>query len=51
MMNASELQLRKHIEKTVVLSDDEYIAIKGHFRMQSFEKHQHIIQEGEAVPD
>jgi len=41
--------LRKHIEKIVPLTDDEFAFVWGHFTSKKYKKHQFLIQEGEAV--
>jgi len=41
--------LRKHIEKIVPLTDDEFAFVWGHFTSRKYKKHQFLIQEGEAV--
>lgn len=41
--------LRKHIEKIVPLSDEEFAFVGSHFTLKKFKKHQFLIQEGEAV--
>lgn len=41
--------LRKHIEKIVPLSDEEFTFVRSHFTLKKFKKHQFLIQEGEAV--
>jgi CRP-like cAMP-binding protein len=41
--------LRKHIEKIVPLTDDEYEFVAAHFTSKKFKKHQFLIQAGEAV--
>ncbi|HWV70518.1 MAG TPA: Crp/Fnr family transcriptional regulator, partial [Pseudosphingobacterium sp.] len=42
-------KLRKHIEKIIPLTDDEFAFILTHFTIKKFKKHQFLIQEGEAV--
>jgi CRP-like cAMP-binding protein len=42
-------QLRRHIEKIVPLTDEEFAIIWPHFRYKKYLKHQFLIQEGEAV--
>jgi len=44
-----EEKLRKHIEKIIPLTDDEFAFILTHFTIKKFKKHQFLIQEGEAV--
>lgn len=41
--------LRKHIEKIIPLTDDEYAFVISHFTSKKFKKHQYLIQEGDAV--
>ncbi|WP_428229493.1 Crp/Fnr family transcriptional regulator [Flavobacterium sp.] len=41
--------LRKHIEKIVPLTDDEFAFVCAHFTTKNFKKHQFLIQEGDAV--
>ncbi|WDF76753.1 Crp/Fnr family transcriptional regulator [Mucilaginibacter sp. KACC 22773] len=42
-------RLRNHIEKIVLLNDDEYEFVLSHFTAKKFKKHQFLIQEGESV--
>jgi CRP-like cAMP-binding protein len=42
-------KLRKHIEKIVPLSDEEFAHVCTHFTVKKYKKHQFLIQEGEAV--
>ena len=42
-------QLRRHIEKIVPLTDEEFAFIWKHFTYKKYLKHQFLIQEGEAV--
>lgn len=41
--------LRKHIEKIIPLSDEDFAFIASHFSTRKFRKHQFLIQEGDAV--
>lgn len=41
--------LRKHIEKIIPLSDEDFAFVRSHFITKKFKKHQFLIQEGEAV--
>ncbi|WP_316849976.1 Crp/Fnr family transcriptional regulator [Pedobacter agri] len=41
--------LRKHIEKTVSLSDEEFAWVQSHFSIKKYKRYQFIIQEGETV--
>lgn len=41
--------LREHIEKTLPLSDEEFVFISTHFTFKKLKKHQFLIQEGEAA--
>lgn len=41
--------LRKHIEKIIPLSDDEFEFVLTHFTTKKFRKNQFLIQEGDAV--
>ena len=41
--------LRKHIEKIVPLSDEEFAFVWSHFIAKKYKKYQFLIQEGEAV--
>lgn len=41
--------LRKHIEKTVPITDDEFEYVFSHFTPKKYKKHQFVIQEGEYV--
>jgi CRP-like cAMP-binding protein len=43
-------QLRKHIEKIVPLTDEEFKFVSQHFVAKHFKKHQFLVQEGEKVP-
>lgn len=43
-------KLREHIEKRVLLTDEEFAFVLDHFRVKRFEKHQFLVQEGERVP-
>jgi CRP-like cAMP-binding protein len=42
-------KLRKHIEKIVPLTDDEFAFVSAHFTTKKFKKHQFLIQEGDLV--
>jgi CRP-like cAMP-binding protein len=42
-------QLRKHIEKIVTLTDDEFAVVWPHFTYKKYLKHQFILQEGDPV--
>ncbi|MEO6685026.1 MAG: Crp/Fnr family transcriptional regulator [Dyadobacter sp.] len=42
-------KLREHIEKIVLLTNDEFEFISTHFITKKFKKHQFLIQEGEPV--
>jgi len=42
-------QLREHIEKIVVLTDEEFAGVMDSFTLKKFKKHQFLIQEGEPV--
>lgn len=42
-------QLRAHIEKIVLLTDNEFDFVNSHFVLKKFKKHQFLIQVGEAV--
>lgn len=42
-------KLREHIERIVLLSDDEFAFVLSHFTLKKFKKHQFLIQEGEIV--
>ncbi|OYQ31957.1 Crp/Fnr family transcriptional regulator [Flavobacterium cyanobacteriorum] len=39
-------ELRRHIEKIVSLTEDEFIAVKSFFTEKQFKKHRFLIQEG-----
>lgn len=41
--------LRKHIEKIVPLTDDEFTFVHSLFMLKKYKKHQFLIQEGENV--
>ncbi len=41
--------LRKHIEKIIPLTDEEFEFIFSHFKIRKLKKHQYIIQEGDFV--
>ncbi|MGN8069461.1 Crp/Fnr family transcriptional regulator [Mucilaginibacter sp. SG564] len=41
--------LRKHIEKIISLTDEEFTFVWSHFTVKKYKKHQFLIQEGEAV--
>jgi CRP-like cAMP-binding protein len=43
-----EETLRRHIEKIVPLTDDEFAFILSHFSTKKFKKHQFLIQDGDA---
>jgi CRP-like cAMP-binding protein len=43
-------QLRKHIEKIVPLTDEEFEFVSQHFIAKHYKKHQFLVQEGEMVP-
>jgi CRP-like cAMP-binding protein len=42
-------QLRKHIEKIVRLTDEEFAVVWQHFTYKKYLKHQFILQEGDPV--
>ncbi len=42
-------KLRKHIEKIVPLTDDEFAFVASHFTLKNFKKREFLIQEGESV--
>jgi CRP-like cAMP-binding protein len=44
-----QADLRKHIEKIIPLTDDEYAFVISHFTSKKFKKHQYLIQEGDPV--
>ncbi|MFD1605589.1 Crp/Fnr family transcriptional regulator [Flavobacterium artemisiae] len=44
-----QADLRKHIEKIIPLTDDEYAFVISHFISKKFKKHQYLIQEGDPV--
>lgn len=44
-----DILLRKHIEKIVSLTDDEFALVLSHFTSKKYKKHQFLIQEGEPV--
>ena len=41
--------LRKHIEKQITLTDEEFTFVQRHFEIKKYKKHQFIIQENEMV--
>lgn len=41
--------LRKHIEKIVPLTDEEFAFVAAHFTIKSYKKREFLIQEGESV--
>ncbi|GAA0892837.1 Crp/Fnr family transcriptional regulator [Fulvivirga kasyanovii] len=41
--------LRKHIEKVMPLTDEEFSFVLSHFSYKSYKKRQHLIREGEFV--
>ena len=41
--------LRKHIEKQITLTDEEFDFVQLHFKSRKYKRHQFIIQEGEMV--
>lgn len=43
-------QLRKHIEKIVALSDEEFEYVSRHFIVKHYKKHQFLVQQDEMVP-
>ncbi|TCD02329.1 Crp/Fnr family transcriptional regulator [Pedobacter frigidisoli] len=43
------VELRKHIEEIVPLTDEEFEFINNHFKSKSLKKHQYLIQEDELV--
>lgn len=43
-------RLRKHIEKIVPLSDEEFGFVRQHFSEKRYKKHQFLVQPGEPVP-
>jgi CRP-like cAMP-binding protein len=42
-------QLRKHIEKIIILTDEEFAVVWSHFTYKKYLKHQFILQEGDPV--
>ncbi|WP_289661331.1 Crp/Fnr family transcriptional regulator [Flavobacterium panacagri] len=48
-MNNPEQFLRNHIEKVVLLTDEEASFIVSHFKLETFKKGQFIIEEGNEV--
>lgn len=42
--------LRRHIEKIVPLTDEEFEFVSKHFIVKTFKKHQFLVQVGEKVP-
>lgn len=46
-----EEKLRKHIERRVPLTDEEFAFILTHFTVKRFKKHQFLIQEAQSVPE
>ncbi len=42
--------LREHIEKVILLTDDEFEFVSKHFVAKSYKKHQFLVQKGEMVP-
>jgi CRP-like cAMP-binding protein len=42
-------ELRRHIEKIVLINDEEFEIILSHFSYKKYLKHQFLIQEGDAV--
>ena len=42
-------KLREHIEKIVLLTDDEFGAVCSHFSTKSYKKHAFLFRKGEAV--
>ncbi|MBS7563982.1 Crp/Fnr family transcriptional regulator [Mucilaginibacter sp. Bleaf8] len=44
-----ENKLREHIEKTVLLTDDEFAFIASHFTAKSYKKREFIFREGDSV--
>ncbi|GGH48613.1 Crp/Fnr family transcriptional regulator [Dyadobacter endophyticus] len=45
-----ESNLRQHIEKLVLLTDEEFAFVEKHFIFKKFKKHQFMVQQGEPVP-
>jgi len=43
-------KLRRHIEKIMPLTDDEFAFVGKHFIFKKFKKHQFLVQSGEMVP-
>lgn len=43
------LELRKHIEEIVSLTDEEFVYINSFFTLKKLKKHQYLIQERETV--
>ena len=41
--------LRKHIEKQIALTNEEFEFVQRHFKIKRYKEHQFIIQEGEVV--
>lgn len=41
--------LRKHIEKILPLTDEEFAFVSTHFSTRKYKKHQYLVQEGDEV--
>ncbi|WP_367756180.1 Crp/Fnr family transcriptional regulator [Flavobacterium sp. WC2430] len=45
-----EAILRQHIEKIVLLTDDEFLFVLSHFSIGKYKKHQYLVQQDNPVP-
>ncbi len=43
-------KLRQHIEKIVLLTDEEFAFVRAHFTIKNYKKREFLIQQGESVP-
>jgi len=43
------LELRKHFEELITLSDVEFDSLASYFKLRKLKKHQYLIQENEAI--
>jgi CRP-like cAMP-binding protein len=48
--DVAKQQFRKHFERIISLTDDEFTFLLSHFTSRKVKKHQYLIQEGDAVP-
>ena len=43
------LELRKHFEELIPLTDEEFATLASYFNLRKLKKHQYLIQENEPI--